>query len=59
MDLIHWHDIFSAQAAGVAKRERRAFDRTPDRAPDVDFGEAILEQTVGLVRQKVADAART
>src|ERR1700732_3779812 len=58
IDQIDWHDLLRAQAPGTPQRERRAFDRTANRAPDVDFGEAILEQAVSFFRQKIADAAR-
>jgi hypothetical protein len=37
-------------AAGVGEGERRGFDRPGDGAPDVDDGEALLEQVLGLVR---------
>src|SRR5229473_5404326 len=58
IDQINRHDILCRQAAGVAQRERRTFDRAANRAPDVDFGEAILEQAISFLRQKIADAAR-
>src|ERR1700758_3185326 len=44
IDQITGHDILRTQAAGVAQRERRTFDRAANRAPDVYFGEAILER---------------
>ena len=55
VDEINRHDILCPQAAGVAQRERRTFDRAANRAPDVDFGEAILEQAIGFLRQQIAD----
>src|SRR5216684_4207794 len=58
IDQINRHDILCPQAAGVAQRERRTFDRTANRAPDVNFGEAILEQATSFLRQKIADAVR-
>src|SRR5216684_3529196 len=57
IDKINRHDILCPQAAAVAQRERRTFDRAANRSPDVDFGEAILEQAISLLRQKIADAA--
>ena len=59
IDQINRHDIFCPQAAGVAQRERRTCDRAANRTPDVDFGEAILQQAISFLRQKIADAART
>src|ERR1700730_6135184 len=58
IDQIDRHDILCPQAAGVAQRERRTFDRAANRAPDVDFGEAILEQSIGFLWQKIADPVR-
>ena len=58
IDEIDRRDLLRAQATGIAQRERRAFDRTANRASDVDFGETILEQAVSFFRQKIADAAR-
>src|ERR1700732_1247732 len=58
IDQVSRHDSLCGQATSVAQRQRRAFDRTANRAPYVDFGEAILEQAVSFFRQKIADAAR-
>src|SRR6266851_6423530 len=44
IDQITGHDILRTQAAGIAQRERRTFDRAANRTPDVDLGETILEQ---------------
>src|ERR1700722_3415705 len=57
IDEIGRHAVLRVQAASVAERERRAFDRAAARAPDVDLGEAVPQQVFCLFRNMVADAA--
>src|ERR1700751_2644342 len=51
-------DIGGGQGAGIAKRQRPAFDRPANRTPYVDLRKAMAKQTISLLRQMVADAPR-
>ena len=54
----YYADIYRRVAVGITERQPRAFDRTANRASDVDFAEATLEQVISFLRQNVADAVR-
>src|SRR5206468_12806400 len=53
------NEVLGADGAGVAHRERALLDRTADRLPDVDDGESMPEQPLGLVAEQVPDALWT
>src|SRR5439155_16279213 len=50
------NEIVLPQALCVAHRQRRLLYRSANRLPDVDDGEAVREQRLGLSGQQVAEA---
>ncbi len=51
--------VFRRDAAGVADRQRRVLQRTPDRPPDVDFQKMLLEPLLRFLgRKQIANPLR-
>src|SRR3989442_15586890 len=53
-----FHEVLSLDASCVAYRQRRFFDRSSDRPPDVDYGESILEQSVRFIALQTTSPPR-